>query len=190
MDAAGSWHWHGTSFFQLIFLNMVAWSCIIKYSKLLKNQLLLCSVASSGPVKWSECLHLWQLEKIGPEEACLIAVLSYDRIKSVYKYAELQKAGENFCVSLRSVRVFTCIKPLASSKILNEVNVKMWHRASWCFVKKALKSVICPEASVERSLITLSFPVLVHPSAFILFPSLTATAILVASSVYIELLSS
>lgn len=74
---------------------------------------------------------------MGPKEAWLNVVLSYDRIKSVYKYTELQKARENFCVSLRSVSVLTCIKLIASSKTLNEVSVKMWHRAYWCFLKKA-----------------------------------------------------
>lgn len=59
---------------------------------------LLCSVVSSGPVKWGECLRLWQLEEMGPKEAWLNVVLSYDRIKSVYKYTELQKARENSCV--------------------------------------------------------------------------------------------
>lgn len=60
----------------------------------MRKQLLLCSVVSSGTVKWGECLCLWQLEKMGPKEAQLNTVLSYDRIKSVYKYAELQKARE------------------------------------------------------------------------------------------------
>lgn len=58
----------------------------------------------------------------GKDGAWLSGVLSYDRIKSVYKCAELQKARENFCVSLRSINVFTCMKPLTSSKILNEVS--------------------------------------------------------------------
>lgn len=60
----------------------------------MRKQLLLCSVVSSGTVKWGEGLCLWQLEKMGPKEAQLNTVLSYDRIKSVYKYAELQKARE------------------------------------------------------------------------------------------------
>lgn len=83
------------------------------------------------------------------------------------------------------VCVFTCIKPLVSSKIFNEVTVKMTEPAD-VFWRKLLKSVICLEASLERSLITHGLPVLVHPSPFTLFPSLTATAILLASSVYID----
>lgn len=61
----------------------------------MRKQLLLFSVVSSGTVKWGECLCVWQLEKMELKEAWLNTVLSYDKIKSVYKYAELQKAREN-----------------------------------------------------------------------------------------------